>query len=374
MQPENESAVALMPQCENASQSISDSLCGWYKARRCKYIVLQERCRHGDNCGYAHSPEELRPPPEGDEHIAAPHWEGPLISIGIVEHAMFWDLSKPGTIDVVCNRSTCFGNPFAMQILCPDSELEVPDEDGWHLKLHEALCEAFKEYLAVLLDPNQEELMVCVRQIAARRSLTLAETWIIQNLTRQSLLESFAALDTFITQGHRLRLLCHCRPHVRCHAELIKGHLEERACQLISHNDDNSIEVSSARFAKRAKRLDCHGCEWPSLMDDGPSCGTKSCWQVGRAWDPGSMQMYCAPCWSKHSMNMTAFAEEYIATEGLQVAHADLQSVYGVESAETRLVKESGESRGGDSDATVPLCKFFASGSCKFGTSCWRRH
>lgn len=36
-------------------------------------------------------------------------WTAGQVSVGVVEHAMFWDLPPSGTTDVVCNRSLHHG-------------------------------------------------------------------------------------------------------------------------------------------------------------------------------------------------------------------------------------------------------------------------
>merc|ERR1712232_487547 len=88
----------------------------YYKIRRCKHVIMQDPCPKGASCPFAHAPEELHPAPDYEPGHLAPHWQGEAVSIGIAEHAMFWDLPTIGTMDVVCNRGTCLGNPFATKL------------------------------------------------------------------------------------------------------------------------------------------------------------------------------------------------------------------------------------------------------------------
>ncbi|CAL1129149.1 unnamed protein product [Cladocopium goreaui] len=119
-----------------------------YKRRRCKAIVAQAPCSLGESCTFAHSAAELKAWPWQEK--LAEKWQG-QVSIGVVEHAMFWDLPRLGTTDVVCNRSTCLGNPFgACTYRDPEKQRPAPDENGWRVEEHEVLVAAFDQYLQAL--------------------------------------------------------------------------------------------------------------------------------------------------------------------------------------------------------------------------------
>eukprot|EP00438_Fugacium_kawagutii_P032367 Skav234870 [mRNA] locus=scaffold840:329332:340695:- [translate_table: standard] len=86
----------------------------------------------------------------------------------------------------------------------------------------------------------------------------------------------------------------HCRPHVRCHAECIKKHLDQFAVE-------NATEPM--RPPKDLEPfLDLNGCLWPGTGDP---CSVKTrkydCQRAQRALDPATMRGYCAQCWSQHS-------------------------------------------------------------------------
>lgn len=249
----------------------------------------------GDACYYAHTPEELRRPSEPDVTASAAHWKG-FVSIGVVEQALLWDLPPYGTTDVVCNRGTCLGNPFATGVYDTPPE---SDSEGWVPKEHEDLCAAFGDYLGDLLERTSEEPladMVC--RIALARKVTIAETWMALSWERHDVLSALDTLSGRVAAGARLRLLCHCRPHVRCHAEALKAHLELS----VTGSDSPRPEETEPRG------LDIMGCVWPGFGDGAPMCAMRSrgwcCPREGRAQDPGNMQTYCAQCWSRHAINI----------------------------------------------------------------------
>ena len=111
-----------------------------HKRRRCKAVVAQAACSLGSRCTFAHCAAELRRWPW--PATVAEHWEG-QVAVGVVEHAMFWDLPAMGTTDVVVNRSTCLGNPFGAVV----GERPEADEGGWRVQEHDQLVAAFDEYL-----------------------------------------------------------------------------------------------------------------------------------------------------------------------------------------------------------------------------------
>lgn len=279
----------------------------YYKTRRCKFIVMQETCPYAENCEYAHSPEELRPLNGNWSYAVAPHWQGDAVQIGIVEHAMFWDLPQVGLLDVVCNRNTCLGNPFATRLYSEGEERAERDGHGWAIQMHEDLCVAFEEYLGVLLDPSSEEdLRVSASRIARKHSATLSDTWVAQRLRRSSVSWSLDSLARKVKGGQRLRLLCHCRPHVRCHTEFLKAHLEKFA---------PARGNTSAPDMQSVGRVDHLGALWPGFGLNSQICQCKSqgwrCSRESRALDAGTMKMYCAQCWSKHSRDMSEYGSQF---------------------------------------------------------------
>merc|ERR1712232_1332342 len=132
----------------------------------------------------------------------AEHWQGSHVAIGIVERGLFWDVPPPGTTDVVCNRCTCLGNPFAYRRCAPDAPKSVADEHGWYPDEHEYLSAAFGEYLtAVLNNDSQDRLMDIVETIAEKRSLVLADTWIALKLWRRDIIRAINSLGQRIANG-----------------------------------------------------------------------------------------------------------------------------------------------------------------------------
>lgn len=235
---------------------------------------------------YAHSAEDLRPLPASQRWPHAPHWHGLAIDIGVVEIALSSDPPAAGTSDVVCNRTTCLGNPFATRIYAPNEEVPPTDGDGWRAAEHEDLVAAYAEYLDAVLDQDSlEDLPAVVDRICEERSVTHAGTWVVQRLQRADILRSLEGLEDILADGGRLRLLCHCRPHVRCHTELLKAHLEGRV--------PASAPLPALPDDQRARLV------WPSLDGEGPKC--VQCGRRAQALDPADMSRYCSFCWMDHA-------------------------------------------------------------------------
>lgn len=273
-----------------------------FKTWRCKAIVMEEVCQYGEACICAHTPQELRPPPESLSKPVAAHWQG-KVSIGVVEHALFWDLPPVGVTDVVCNRTTCLGNPFGGREYGPSEERPPADDQGWVLEEHANLCDAFGEYLAAVLDRNadpEENLVLVAERVSVGHSVFLSQTWEAQRLRRDDVLRALDELGRRVAAGQCLRLLCHCRPHVRCHAELLKTYLGQHT--LPASSDESG--PTQRQPVPEDGNVDCHGCSWPGFGTPGPRCaGASSSWQChreGRALDPGTLELYCAQCWSRH--------------------------------------------------------------------------
>merc|ERR1712110_251875 len=98
------------------------------------------------------------------------------------------------------------------------------------------------------------------------------------------------ALDSagkLIVKGKRLRLLCHCRPHVRCHCEYLKVYF------------DSVWGSSVPSFPALPENLEDFPDvpEWPGCgPPDGPSC--IQCGLRGQVTlDPGCMKSFCCFCW-----------------------------------------------------------------------------
>jgi len=319
-----------------------------YKRRRCKAIVAQASCSLGDKCTFAHSAAELKtwPWPE----VLPQHWQG-QVSIGVVEHAMFWDLPPLGTIDVVCNRSTCLGNPFGA--CCYDDPLQRPpaDENGWRKQEHEVLVGAFDQYLQAVLEKNPSgSLSQDVHRIAEQHHLQLSEAWQLSQPPREEVRNALKALAEKVQQGARLRLLCHCRPHVRCHAESIKRHLDQFA---VESRDAAAKPITPSEHLEGL--LDVNGCIWPGSMTCTEACSvsTKSydCQREPRALDPANMRGYCAQCWSHHSRvyHWPGFDDDW---------------------PKEYYFEDYVPSKSWGKHSSVRHCWFFERGCCKFGEHC----
>eukprot|EP00439_Symbiodinium_sp_Y106_P076096 s1259_g15.t1 len=326
-----------------------------YKTRRCKAIVAEAPCSLGEVCTFAHSAAELRPYPWPEP--LAEHWRG-QVSIGVVEHAMFWDLPPVGTLDVVCNRATCLGNPFGSCSYADPTQRPPVDAAGWCAGEHEVLVTAYDEYLqAVLSQDATTDLQEEVQRIAERRSLLLSDAWEKQDLKREDVRSALDALASQVSRGCFLRLLCHCRPYVRCHAESIKRYLDQFT----------KLDAGVPTPLPNQGPVDIEGRVWPSsAASERCSIRTKrlTCTRAGRALDPGSMKSYCAQCWSYHSVvyfwpDWDDVWPECFYRDGY------VQCTAGVDDAD----------REGDcAYVDRPLCSFYVRGCCKFGDDCWYRH
>jgi len=268
-----------------------------YKTRPCRWFLVNGSCSFADDCAFAHSADEwvllptaLRVPAQG-----AAHWEG-VVSIGVVEQALF-EPYCPGRENIVCNRSTCLGNPFERKVY-QDEEIPPRDENGWRAEEHEDLCAAFDEYFTYVLGhhPGEESLLPEVRRIASARSLALADTWVAQKLRRFHVRRALGSLERMLERGKRLRLLCHCRPNVRCHTEFLKAHLEmsSHAWRFPSNLPDPVVDWKAG---------------WPGPVGDGPKCA--NCEREGRAMDPKNLSLYCAFCWMLHGENLKWQASQW---------------------------------------------------------------
>eukprot|EP00928_Gymnodinium_smaydae_P034686 TRINITY_DN24526_c0_g1_i2.p1 TRINITY_DN24526_c0_g1~~TRINITY_DN24526_c0_g1_i2.p1 ORF type:complete len:416 (-),score=74.07 TRINITY_DN24526_c0_g1_i2:144-1391(-) len=343
-----------------------DSAGPYFKVRRCKYVILEEACPFGNDCTYAHTPEELRVPSaaaEVDGGVRAPHWDGSTICVGVAEHAMFWDLPPVGTVDVLCNRSTCLGNPFATRRYAPNEARPPCDSEGWVPVEHEELCAAFAVYLRAALDHADDagaSLLSVVESMAEERSLTLADTWVLQRPCRRDVQGAVQGLVERAASGERLRLLCHCRPHVRCHAELLKAELERRV-QLATATSVSSGTGAADRAGATAGRVDAFGCAWPGLGLQAPTCAGRRCWREGRALDPGSLRYFCSQCWSEYS---NALKER--ASAGWNGTADTFEGSAGQAAALPSAPGSFGGSR--------PCTRFREASGCRFGARCWFAH
>lgn len=263
-----------------------------HKTRPCRWFLMDGKCYHGERCVFAHTREEWRPLPQSRRAPSAKHWRGPMVSIGVVEQALFSPPALPPVTDVVCNRCTCLGNPFAVRIYGAGETPPSRDSDGWRAEEHEDLCAAFDEYLALLLDGDDGiDLATEVQRIASERRLLLADTWLAQGLRWRDVRMALRDLEERVAQGERIRLLCHCRPHVRCHTELLKAHLE-------LHFTLRGLPVPSAVEEVVQDFRD----GWPGLAaGDDVRCSKGQCLRRGRAHDPLDMKPYCVFCWMRHA-------------------------------------------------------------------------
>merc|ERR1711879_688295 len=122
--------------------------------------------------------------------------------------------------------------------------------------------------------------------------MVLAKTWVVQHLTRTQFMSSLETFSKWIAKGRKLRLLCHCRPHVRCHTEFLKAQLELRAAELGWMPDELTAPIPYGRWQDAWPDL----CESCSLQSFTP-CATSGCGRVGRAIDPMDHRHYCTFCW-----------------------------------------------------------------------------
>ncbi|CAJ1355752.1 unnamed protein product, partial [Effrenium voratum] len=220
----------------------------------------------------------------------------------------------------------------------------------------------------VVLRESSGELLEEVQRIAKARSLLLSDAWELQALKREDVRRALELLVGEVSKGQRIRLLCHCRPHVRCHVELIKQHLDRFLPQQIAPGSTFKEEL-----------VDIEGRVWPGSVPDavprptfhfrGLSCGIPatteeqcsirtaafSCTRDSRALDPGTMKGYCAQCWCHHSKvcRWPDFHDEW-PTETYQDEYAPTSN--------------------GDSGNARPMCSFYWRGCCKFGDTCWYSH
>lgn len=275
-----------------------------HKTRPCRWWCTRGKCNFAEHCIWAHQKDELRQLPQSQRLPDVPHWRGQGVTISVVEHALFSDPPPEGTIDILCNRCTCFGNPFAGIMVGPDEEKEPLDKYGYRASDHEALCEAFDEFLNAVLDGRSgENLIETACSIASSRSMVLAKTWVCQQITRTSFLESLERFSERIVAGTKLRLLCHCRPHVRCHTEYLKSQLELRAQQL---GWLPPAEMQASNSYERWEEAWPSYCDWSSDTGN-PPCASKGCDRQGRALDPKDSQWYCTFCWMQFA--------DYLLTE-----------------------------------------------------------
>lgn len=324
---------------------------------------MQETCADGDTCYFAHSGAELRPNTAFDRDEAAEHWMGTHVSIGIVERALFWDVPPLDTADIVCNRCSCLGNPFGSRIYRPDEEMPPKDEKGWCHGEHQYLCESFAEYLDAVLDTDSEDTLEQItRRLCKARSLTLAETWVAQELERRDILRGLENVKKRMINGQRIRLLCHCRPFVRCHCETLKLHLEkciEKGSDECQFQVDTPWEERMSILAG-LRHEHMRTCPWPGSKDFGPECAAKKCTRSGRAYDPGSNTIYCAQCWAQLYKDLQWMAERIQKGQPHQWSDTRQQ----------KPQRDFTEPKPG----TGPPCRFFKLGYCKYGEHCYFTH
>lgn len=328
------------------------------RTRPCKFVVMEQSCPYGKECFYAHTREELRHTPASEaarRGSQAQHWQGARVAIGVVEQAMLWDLAPIGTTDVVCNRASCLGNPFATRIYEPGDIVPPADDQGWRRGEHQELCAAFSEYLAAVLGDALEDgpLLPLVTQMAQSKGMSLAETWLAQTLTKVDVRSALAGLESMLCAGDRLRLLCHCRPFVQCHTEFLKAHLEAR------------VEVLCCAAAPAVAPSGPIG--WPDFLDGkGPVCAKESCGRVCRAMDPLNRNMFCTLCWIQHSEKLKATPVDNPVPAPEHEIKAALISVGDAADM---------DDADGDNDKEGRAeCPYYAYNSCKWGKQCYYRH
>jgi len=100
--------------------------------------------------------------------------------------------------DVICDRSTKWGNPFIMY-----TQMQ-----------RDVVCDNYEDYLEEITKPNNERMVRSVLK-AGGLSPVQVETWMIR---------TGGFLDLKELVGAK-RLLCHCAPR-RCHTETLKKKIE----------------------------------------------------------------------------------------------------------------------------------------------------
>jgi hypothetical protein len=100
--------------------------------------------------------------------------------------------------DVVCDRSSKFGNPFIM----------------YSQMMRDVVCDNYEDYLEEIIKPGNQAMVRNVLRAGGLNS-TQVETWMIR---------TGGFLDLGELKNAR-RLCCHCKPR-RCHCDTLKKKLE----------------------------------------------------------------------------------------------------------------------------------------------------
>jgi len=207
------------------------------------------------------------------------------------------------------------GNPFCAWYPRPEDKPKC-DAEGWSPLEHERLCAAFRDYLAAVLaqsagEEQRQALVELVREVGDRHGLIPADSWLVQHLQRSDVLSAFERLQDLVSAGVRLRLLCHCRPHVRCHVELLKQRLDEHAQRRVRCELEPDTWAADFRNALRTPPS-----SWPTAEGGGPKCA--QCGRQARAMDPGTRRVYCCFCWMDHADRVAWRATDLAKQRGRQ--------------------------------------------------------
>merc|ERR1711971_732000 len=81
---------------------------------------------------------------------------------------------------------------------------------------------------AILDSDSNESPSQIVHRISHARALIPAWSWMELKLGKWNVLQAIENVGRRVANGQRVRLLCHCRPWVRCHTEILKQHFEGR--------------------------------------------------------------------------------------------------------------------------------------------------
>merc|ERR1711871_1373142 len=101
-----------------------------------------------------------------------------------------------------------------------------------------------------------------------------------QQPSRAAILASLEDLSKRVARGDRLRLLCHCRPHVRCHTEYLKAHIELRATELGWDPTGNMHPAAPVDAYSRWEEV------WPLPTNGEGFLCAALCGRIARAMDP----------------------------------------------------------------------------------------
>ena len=114
----------------------------------------------------------------------------------------------------------------------------------------------------MVLEEGTSSLEEEVSRIASERQLQPSEAWQLAPAQRHEVRGALRALERLVRQGRRLRLLCHCRPHVRCHAVSLKAYLDRFVVDA----------PAPEPLVQDPELVDVLGCIWPGTTEQARAC------------------------------------------------------------------------------------------------------